>query len=78
MRIGANVRPPCYDRPMTHTEMLNLILANACPQDIGPVPWREDVRVFCIEAHCAEFSVFAALTSTMGTIQYEVFDMEVQ
>lgn len=62
----------CYPLPMTHTETLNLILANSCPSETwtnadGTVTYK-----FGIVTHCVEWEVTATLASTMNTIQYNI------
>ena len=59
---------------MNHTDALNLILAHCCPAT------RDDdgVSTFILEAHCADITVTARLTSTKDTIQYDIESVEVQ
>lgn len=60
---------------MTHTDALNLILANCCS---NPAPHKgEDVLMFDIELHCMQVTVYAKLVSTMNAIQYEIVSLEI-
>ena len=58
---------------MTHTEALDLILANTCPSDAP----RGDVLTFDLDLHCTVARVQARLLSTMNTIQYEIVSVEI-
>lgn len=59
---------------MTHTQVLNLILAHACPQDYDNV---RDVHIFRIETHCTEWLIEARLVSTVREIQYEIVSIKI-
>lgn len=58
---------------MTHEELLNHILANACPSSL-----EGNKREFRIETHCVTFVVTADLVSPLGDPNFRYGNLSVR
>lgn len=60
---------------LTHYEVLNQLLANACPAQLD-VDGVDGVNLYHVELHCAQFAIKASLKSTWNEIQYDIHSIE--